>query len=84
MNGIYSKTINLQVNFLNTIPHFVRTQNSSVNTIKKVLHISKPKLNLPHYMPKVNSVEMKINNIQNIQIKLDLSNLNYELSRQSN
>ena len=25
-----------------------------------------------------------INNIQNLQIKLDLSNLNYELSRQSN
>ena len=81
MNGIYSKTINLQVNFLNTIPHFVRTQNSTVNTIKKALHISKSKLNLPHYMPTITSAEMKINNIQ---IKLDLSNLNYELSRQSN
>lgn len=84
MNGIYSKTLFLKINFLNTIPHFVRTQNSSVNTIKKALHISKTKLNLPHYTPKVNGVEMKINNIQNIQIKLDLSNLNYELSRQSN
>jgi hypothetical protein len=84
MNGIYSKTINLQVNFLNTIPHFVRTQNSSVNPIKKALHISKTKLNLLHYMPNITSAEMKINNIQNLQIKLDLSNLNYELSRQSN
>ncbi len=84
LNGIYSKTINLQVNFLNTIPHFVRTKNSSVNTIKKALHISKSKLNLPHYMPTITRAEMKINNIQNIQIKLDLSNLNYELSRQSN
>ena len=84
LNGIYSKTINLQVNFLNTIPHFVKTQNSIVNPINRYIYIPKTKLNLPHYTPKVNSVELKINNIQNIQIKLDLSNLNYELSRQSN
>lgn len=84
INGIYSKTLFLKINFLNTIPHFVRTQNSIVNPINRYIYIPRTKLNLPHYMPKINSAEMKINNIQNIQIKLDLSNLNYELSRQSN
>ena len=84
LNGIYSKTLFLKINFLNTIPHFVKTQNSIVNPINIYIYIPKTKLNLPHYTPKVNSVELKINNIQNIQIKLDLSNLNYELSRQSN
>jgi hypothetical protein len=84
LNGIHKINIHLQVNFLNAIPHFVNTQNTTVQTIKSRISIPKTNLNLPHYMPNITGAEMTIKNIQNLQIKLDLSNLNYELSRQSN
>ncbi len=71
INGLYLKTLFLKINFLNTIPHFVITQNINLKPIKREINIPKTKLNLPHYMPKINSAEMKINNIKNLQIKLE-------------
>ncbi len=78
INGIYSKTLFLKINFLNTIPHFIITRNSTTKPIKREINIPKTKLNLPHYMPKINSTEMKINKFKNLQIKLDQSELNHE------